>query len=187
MLEAKNIQCGNLVDVDSNFNIAYQLIDGLRESQPQTLYLRNTSAQYGGYNSEYTDVAFASATTNFESSALSFNSVDSTINVDNSVYTDYAVRCTIQYYTPSTTTNKIIYIKFVEIDGNGNETTINPFYRVPVGSTTTDGQKLISFNQIFSVQDDTKKIKLQITTNDTNRPSVSNIALEITGVCKSMN
>ena len=187
MLEAKNIQCGNLVDVDSNLNIAYQLIDGLRESQPQTLYLRNTNAQYGGYNSDYTDIAFTSATTNFESSALSFNSDDSTINVDSSVYTDYAVRCTIQYYTSSTEPRKTVYVKFVEIDANDNETTINPFYRIPLSDTTSDGYTLISFNQLFSVQSDTKKVKVQITTNDTNRPSVQNITMEITGICKSMN
>lgn len=187
MIEAKNVQCGNLADVDSNFNTAFQQIDGLRQSQPQTLYLRNTNAQYGGYNSEYTDVAFASSTTNFTSNAMSFNSDDNTISVDNSVYSDFAVQCTIQYYTPTTTTNKIIYVKFVEIDGNGNETTINPFYRIPIGATTTDGQKLICFNQMFSVNDSTKKIKMQITTNDTARPSVANVTLEITGICKSMN
>lgn len=186
MIEAKNVQCGNLVDVDSNLNIAYQLIDGLRESQPQTLYLR-ASNQYGGYNSNYTTIEFSAAATNFFCDALKYNSDDYTISVDNSIYTDYAVRGTIQYYTSSTETRKTIYIRFVEIDGNGNETVINPFYRIPISTTNSDGYKLISFNQFFSVQDSTKKIKIQITTNDTIQPSVNNAHFEITGITQSMN
>lgn len=186
MIEAKNVQCGNLADVDSNLNIVYQLIDGLRQTQPQTLYLKANN-QYAGYNSDYTDIEFNSNATNFYCDALKYNSDDHTISVDNNIYTDYSVKGTIQYYTSSTETRKTIYIRFVEIDGNGNETVINPFYRIPIGTTNSDGYKLISFNQSFSVQDSTKKIKIQITTNDTIRPSVNNANFEITGITKSMN
>ena len=137
MIEAKNIECGNLVDVDSNFKIIYQLIDGLRECQPQSLYLEETTSHYGGYNSEYVDVVFSNADTNFYSNALAFNSEDNTISVDSDVYSTYAVRCSLQYYTTGVNPNSTVYIKFVEIDGNGNESTINPFYRFPVGYILT--------------------------------------------------
>lgn len=187
MISAKNVQSNNKLDVDSNLNVIYQQLDGLRECQPQSLYLEETTAHYGGYNSEYVDVVFTNASTNFYSDALAFNSEDSTISVDSDVYATYAVRCSLQYYTTGVNPNSTVYIKFVEIDGNGNESTINPFYRFPVGSKTSDGYAMFSFNQSFSVKASTKKIKMQITTNDTVQPSYRSVNLEITGVSKQMN
>ena len=190
MLEAKNVKCGNLVDVDSNLNNVYQHLEALRELQTQTLYLRSTTAQYMGANSSYNQITFTNSITNFSTSALSFNSADSTINVDPSVYTDFKINLSMQFYAGSNNpdSTKTIYIRIKEIDANGNEAVQQvPFFREAIGNVTSDGLRVISFGQLLAFRDTTKKIKLEATTNGTTAPSINSIHFDITGITRSMN
>lgn len=186
MIKADIVQSNNMLDVDSNLNIAYQLIDGLRQSTPQILVLKDTTGRYVGYNSEYTDLEFAYRSTNFNSTTFSYDAENHTVTVDPNLYTDYILNGTIQYYTTSTNTSATIYVKIVEIDENGTETTLTPFYRIPLGQTAGN-MRLLNLNYVFNVKSTTKKIKFQITTNDTVRPTVANVSFILTGLCHYMN
>lgn len=187
MLHAKDIQSGNMLDIDSNLKNIYQQTDALRQTQPVSVYARTTTATYGGYNSSYEQIIFTASTSNISTSGLSFNSSDSTFNVDNDVFTDFFATFTAQYYTANAPANSIIYVKFVGIKENNTEVTINPFYRIPVNTATPDGLILLNFTQLFSITKDIKKIKVMITTNATQRPTINSATLSITGICKNLN
>lgn len=187
MIPAQNIQSKNLLDLDSNLNVIYQLIDGLRQTTPQVLVLRDNQARYGGYNSDYVDMQFEYNSTNFYSTALSYDTDEHTITVDPTLYTNYVLDGAIQYYVSTTNSTATIYFRIIEIDENGTETTLQPFYRMPVGTLTSGHQKVLHIHQNFSVKSTTKKIKFQITTNDTVQPSMSAVSFELTGLSANMN
>lgn len=187
MLQAKDIQSGNMLDVDSNLKNIYQQTDSLRQTQPVTVYARNNTSQYGGYNSSYTQIMFTATTANIATSALSFNLSDSTFNVDSNVFSDFEARFTMQYYTDGAPSDSTIYIRFVGIREDNSESVVNPFYRVPVGTVTSDKFTLVSFNQLFSVDKDIKKLKVMVATNSSIRPSVQNATVSLSGICKTMN
>lgn len=187
MLQAKDIQSGNMLDVDSNLKNIYQQTDALRQTQPVTVIARTNTAHYGGYDTNYEQLTFTNSTANLATSALSFNSSDSTFNVDSNVFTDFYANFTMQYYTASAPSTATIFVKFVGIKEDNTEVNINPIYRIPVGTVNADGLILVNFTQLFSVGKDIKKLKLMITTNASQRPSVNIATISLTGICKTMN
>lgn len=186
MLKAENVQSNNMLDVDSNLNIIYQLLDGLRQSITPTLSLYSNTSQTLGYNSEYVTIAFENASVNFENNALSFDSVNNAINVNPEVFSSYDIDGSIEIRSEGADPTKTIYLSFTEVLTDDSEVRHYPIYREPLGYRTQN-QKLFNFHINIAPESRCKQIKLNITTNDTTVMSKVFASVSVRGVTRNMS
>ena len=186
MLKAKNVQSNNMLDVDSNLNIIYQLLDGLRQSITPTLTLYSNTSQTLGYNSEYVTITFENASVNFENNALSYDSEHSAINVNPEVFSSYDIDGTIELRSEGEDPTKTIYMTFVEVLEDDSEVRHTPIFREPLGYRSQN-QRLLSFHFNIAPEARCKQIKINITTNDTVALSKVFASVSVKGITRNMS
>jgi len=169
MIEAKKVISNNLLDMDSNLNIIYQLLDEYKQMQPLVLTASDqNSGQSVGADSTYTAVTFSTTrTSNFVSDYFKFDS-DGTIILDQTIVPHIFLTLCLQLNSPASAVGKALYLSVAFAYGEEDTFYEQSAYRVitPLTATSAEKREIVNYSTYVNIPNGVTRVKIYAATNN---------------------
>lgn len=182
MIEAKKVISNNLLDMDSNLNIIYQLLDEYKQMQPLVLTASDqNSGQTTGVDSAYTAVTFSNTrTSNFITDYFKFDS-DGTIILDQTIVPHIFLTLCLQLNSPASAIGKALYLSLAFAYGDEDTYYEQSAYRVitPLTATSSEKREIVNYSTYVNIPNGVTKVKIYATTNNSEAIPITKAFLRV--------
>lgn len=182
MINAKKVISNNLLDVDSNLNIIYQLLDELRQIQPLVLTASDqNSGQTVGANSAYNAITFSNTrTSNFDTDYFKLDS-DGTIILNNTIVPHIFITLCLQLNSPASAIGKALYLSVAFAYGEEDTYYEQSAYRVitPLTAINSEKREIVNYSTYVNIPNGVTRVKVYAATSNTDAIPITKAFLRV--------